>query len=60
MKGYVAIEGYELLKGLAGVSTHAHLERVPILENTQDYAGLARQDLDADAAGASRRLTECC
>ncbi|MGA7107421.1 MAG: methylthioribulose 1-phosphate dehydratase [Terracidiphilus sp.] len=45
-KGYVAIEGYELLKGLAGVSTHAHLERVPILENTQDYAGLAR-DLTA-------------
>jgi methylthioribulose-1-phosphate dehydratase len=41
-KGYVAIEGYELLKGLAGVSTHAHLERVPILENTQDYGQLAK------------------
>src|ERR1700691_988141 len=24
--GFVAIEGYELLKGLAGVSTHEHLE----------------------------------
>jgi methylthioribulose-1-phosphate dehydratase len=38
---YVAIEGYELLKALSGVMTHAHLEQVPILENTQDYASLA-------------------
>src|ERR1700733_9601705 len=42
-KGYVAIEGYELLKGLSGVSTHSHLERVPILENTQDYGVLAKE-----------------
>ncbi len=41
--GYVPIEGYELLKGLAGVTTHAHLERVPILENSQNYADLAAQ-----------------
>jgi methylthioribulose-1-phosphate dehydratase len=41
--GYVPIEGYELLKGLSGVTTHAHLERVPILENSQDYADLASQ-----------------
>ena len=40
--GHVPIEGYEILKGLAGVTTHAHLERVPILENTQDYAELCR------------------
>jgi methylthioribulose-1-phosphate dehydratase len=40
-RGYVAIEGYELLKALSGVATHAHLEQVPILENTQDYASLA-------------------
>ena len=39
--GYVPIEGYELLKGLAGVTTHAHLEQVPILENSQDYADLS-------------------
>jgi len=38
--GYVPIEGYEILKGLSGVTTHAHLERVPILENSQDYAEL--------------------
>src|SRR5271157_3788680 len=32
---YVPIEGYELLKGLAGVTTHAYLEQVPIVENSQ-------------------------
>jgi methylthioribulose-1-phosphate dehydratase len=41
-KAHVPIEGYELLKGLAGVSTHAHLERVPIIENSQDYPELCR------------------
>jgi methylthioribulose-1-phosphate dehydratase len=35
--GHVAIEGYELLKGLSGVNTHMHREDVPIIENTQDY-----------------------
>jgi methylthioribulose-1-phosphate dehydratase len=42
-RGYAPIEGYEILKGLSGVTTHAHLERVPILENTQDYGLLARE-----------------
>jgi methylthioribulose-1-phosphate dehydratase len=41
-RGYAPIEGYEILKGLAGVTTHAHLERLPILENTQNYAELCR------------------
>ena len=39
--GCVAMQGYELLKGLAGVATHEHTERVPIIENTQEYASLA-------------------
>jgi methylthioribulose-1-phosphate dehydratase len=39
--GRVAIEGYELLKGLAGVTTHTYREEVPILENTQDYDALS-------------------
>jgi methylthioribulose-1-phosphate dehydratase len=38
--GYVRLEGYELLKGLAGVSTHEYQERVPILQNSQNYGGL--------------------
>lgn len=39
--GYVPIEGYELLKGLEGVETHAYLEHVPILENSQNYGDLS-------------------
>ena len=36
------IQGYEMLKGLAGVQTHAHREWLPILENCQDYQELSR------------------
>lgn len=41
--GSIEIEGYEMLKGLTGVTTHQHRERVPIFENTQDYPPLARE-----------------
>jgi methylthioribulose-1-phosphate dehydratase len=44
----LAIEGYEMLKGLAGVTTHEHREWIPILENDQDMtrlAGVARHVL---------------
>jgi methylthioribulose-1-phosphate dehydratase len=37
------IEGYEMLKGLAGVSTHEHCEWVPVLNNTQDMTALAAE-----------------
>jgi methylthioribulose-1-phosphate dehydratase len=36
-EGGLAIEGYEMLKGLAGVDTHEHREWLPILDNTQDW-----------------------
>jgi methylthioribulose-1-phosphate dehydratase len=39
----LAIEGYEMLKGLGGVATHQHREFMPILENTQDWAAVAPQ-----------------
>jgi methylthioribulose-1-phosphate dehydratase len=39
--GYLPIEDYELLKGLSGVTTHEHRERVPILRNSQDYEELS-------------------
>jgi methylthioribulose-1-phosphate dehydratase len=39
--GGLAIEGYEMLKGLRGVTTHAHREWLPIIENTQDWAAEA-------------------
>ena len=38
----VAIEGYEMLKGLDGVCTHDHREWVPIVPNDQDMTRLAR------------------
>jgi methylthioribulose-1-phosphate dehydratase len=40
-EGHVRLSGYELLKGFAGVTTHEYTERVPIIENTQEYASLA-------------------
>ena len=39
--GGVAIEGYEMLKGLADVTTHAHREWIPIVPNDQDMTRLA-------------------
>lgn len=39
--GGLAIEGYEMLKGLEGVTTHEHSEWLPILENSQDMIALA-------------------
>jgi methylthioribulose-1-phosphate dehydratase len=41
--GAVLLEGYELLKALGGVATHEHRELVPILENSQEYVGLAQE-----------------
>ena len=41
LEGGVAIEGYEMLKGLHGVSTHQHREWIPIIDNSQDMPALA-------------------
>ena len=41
-EGGVSIEGYEMLKGLEGVSTHEHREWLPVIENSQDMRLLAR------------------
>ncbi len=38
---HVSIEGYEMLKGLAGVTSHDHREVVPIVENDQNMPRLA-------------------
>jgi len=39
--GGLAIEGYEMLKGLSHVKTHEHREWLAILENSQDMNALA-------------------
>jgi methylthioribulose-1-phosphate dehydratase len=41
-QGGLWIEGYEMLKGLAGVATHQHREWVPIFANSQDIGTLAK------------------
>ena len=41
--GGLAIEGYEMLKGLEHVKTHEHREWLPILENSQDMMALAER-----------------
>lgn len=38
----IAISGYEMLKGLAGVKTHNHTEWLPIIENSQQMDDLAQ------------------
>ena len=40
-QGGLSNEGYEMLKGLRGVSTHQHREWLPIFENSQDMAALS-------------------
>jgi methylthioribulose-1-phosphate dehydratase len=52
----LAIEGYEMLKGLDGVTTHAHREWVPIVENDQDMARLARRVNDVLERDRDARL----
>ena len=37
------VEGYEMLKGLKGVTSHQHREWLPILGNDQDIPKLARE-----------------
>jgi methylthioribulose-1-phosphate dehydratase len=40
-EGPVVIEGYEMLKALAGVHTHAHREALSVIENSQDWGRAA-------------------
>jgi methylthioribulose-1-phosphate dehydratase len=42
-QGGIALEGFEMLKGLEGVRTHKHREWLPILENSQDMVELAER-----------------
>ena len=51
--GGVAIEGYEMLKGLQGINTHEHREWLPIIENSQDMLALA------DSIGDTLRKHPC-
>jgi methylthioribulose-1-phosphate dehydratase len=48
-QGGFEINGFEMLKGLDGVTTHEHNQWVPIFENTQHIPDLAQQVRDAFA-----------
>lgn len=39
--GVLRVSGLELLKALSGVSTHEHVESIPVYENTQNMTRLA-------------------
>ncbi|MFQ5768124.1 MAG: class II aldolase/adducin family protein, partial [Acidobacteriota bacterium] len=39
--GGIDLTGYEMLKGLSGVESHLHRERLPVLPNDQDRRALA-------------------
>ena len=41
--GGFEIGGYEMLKGLAGVTTHEHREWMPVVDNDQDMGRLSRK-----------------
>jgi methylthioribulose-1-phosphate dehydratase len=41
-EGRLKIEGYEMLKGLDGISTHEHEEALPIIDNSQEMSTLSR------------------
>ena len=41
--GGLEISGYEMLKGLSGITAHDHREWVPIVDNDQDMHRLARR-----------------
>jgi methylthioribulose-1-phosphate dehydratase len=50
-EGGLAIAGVEMLKGLAGITTHEHQEWLPIVPNDQDMprlAGVVARLLDGD------------
>jgi methylthioribulose-1-phosphate dehydratase len=42
-EGGLALEGFEMLKGLSGIRTHEHREWLPVLENSQDMPALAAE-----------------
>ena len=49
--GFLTIAGYEMLKGLAGITTHEAATTIKIFDNTQDIASLATKFLEQRAAG---------
>jgi methylthioribulose-1-phosphate dehydratase len=41
--GFIELKGFEMLKGLEGVHSHEHTERLPILKNSQNMKELSAE-----------------
>ena len=56
--GAIEFEGYEILKGLAGVQTHEHRECLPVIENSRDQLALAHviENVVREKSGPARNL----
>lgn len=52
----VPLEGYEMLKGLSGITTHEASKRVTVFENTQDIEALSAA-VDAQLSASPPGLT---
>lgn len=55
-QGGILFEGFEMLKGLSGVTTHEHRQWLRIFDNTQDIPALAKL-VDAAMQDTARPLT---
>lgn len=53
-KKEIVLQGYELLKAFPGIETHDTAVHIPVFENTQDIAALAK---DVDQVLANRKKT---
>ena len=53
--GWLPISGYEMLKGLAGITTHETRVNIAIVANTQDIAALAAE-LEPRVSGPSPEI----
>ncbi len=49
--GFLTVAGYEMLKGLSGITTHESAVTIRIFDNTQDIASLATEFLQLRDAG---------
>ncbi len=56
-QGGILIEGYEMLKGLSGVTTHEHAEWIPIFDNTQNIPSLAQKVRESQQS--DRPISHC-
>ncbi len=58
--GGLTVDGYEMLKGLEGVTTHEHREWIPVLDNDQDMTRLWRSRAGHRCRPIPPVMHSCC